>query len=220
MSSKTNIRDPPKMVEPYHEWKNEVLIWSEFVNDKIPPAKQGMALFLSLEGDARKAAAKVTLTEMKTDTGLKKVLDRFFLKDKDRSAFLAYDKFNGFRRPEGMSVQDFLIKFELLKSTCESHEIAIPDKIAAHQLLQSVNISPHKRDIIVSTLSTFSLDNMRNQILRVFCEEDTPNVHTDVSDLHIKPEPNDDGSNLTLMGSRRYAKKGYIKRQKIKSWKW
>ena len=179
MSSKCSIRDPPKMFEPYHEWKNEVYIWSDFVDDKIPLKKQGMALFLSLEGDARKAAAKVTLAQMKTDTGLTKVLDeldKFFMKDKDRSAFLAYDKFNAFRRPEGMSVKDFLVKYELLKNTCESHGIDIPDKIAAHQLLQSVNIPTQKRDIIVATLKEFTLENMRNQILSVFCEEDTPSI--------------------------------------------
>ena len=208
MSSKSNIRDPPNMFEPYHEWKNEVYIWSDFVDDKIELKKQGMALFLSLQGDARKAASKVPLAQMKTETGLQKVLDeldKFFLKDKDRSAFLAYDKFNAFRRPEGMSVKDFLVKFELLKNTCESHDVVIPDKIAAHQLLQSVNIATQKRDIIVSTLSSFSLENMRNQILRVFCEEDTPSIDSEMRHLNIKSEPFDDDSKLTLMGSSRYS---------------
>ena len=190
------------MFEPYHEWKNEVRIWSEFIVEKIPANKQGMALFLSLEGDARKAAAKVTLEEMKTATGLDKVLeelDRFFLKDKDRAAFLAYDKFHAFRRPSDMSVQDFLIKFELLKNTCESHGFEVPDKIASHQMLQSVNITQQKRDIIVSTLSGFSSDNMRSQILRVFCENDIPTASYDANDLmHFKSEPVDD-NNLTLI---------------------
>ena len=76
-----SIRDPPKMSEPYAEWKEEVYIWSEFVVDKTPMTKQGLALFLSLEGDARKAAAKVKLVDMKKADGLQTVLkelDKFF----------------------------------------------------------------------------------------------------------------------------------------------
>ena len=46
------------MTEPYSEWKEEVYIWSEYVIEKTPLEKQGLALFLSLDGDARKAAAK------------------------------------------------------------------------------------------------------------------------------------------------------------------
>jgi len=191
MAVNTSISNPPKMFEPYHEWKNEVMIWSEFIVDKIPTTKQGMALFLSLEGDARKAAAKVVLADMKTADGLTKVLtelDRFFLKDKDRAAFLAYDKFNAFRRPQGMSMRDFLIKFELLKNTCISHEFPIPDKIAAHQMLVSANISPQKKDIIVSTLTKFTPDDMRTKLLCVFSEDVTPALHESFDDV-MKIEP-------------------------------
>ena len=141
-----------------------------------------MALFLSLEGDARKAAAKVKLEDMKKDDGLKKViaeLDQFFLKDKERAGFLAYDKFNKFRRPAGMSVQDFLLKFELLRNTCDSLEFPVSDKVVSHQMLESVNISSQKRDIIVSTLKDYSSKSMRSQILKVFCEDDIPSATTD-----------------------------------------
>ena len=83
MSSR-NIRDPPPMSEPYAEWKNEILIWSDYIQDKTPLEKQGLALFLSLDGDARKAAAKVTLPEMKKTDGLQRVvkeLNKFYLTD-------------------------------------------------------------------------------------------------------------------------------------------
>ena len=65
MSTYHSIRDPPVMTEPYEDWKNEVYAWSCYVEDKTPLNKQGIALFLSLEGDARKAAAKVSLVNMK-----------------------------------------------------------------------------------------------------------------------------------------------------------
>ena len=100
LSISRNIRDPPVMTEPYSEWKEEVYIWSKYVIEKTPLEKQGLALFLSLDGDARKAAAKVKLDAMKKADGLQTVLkelDKFFLKDKDREAFLSYDRFHAFK---------------------------------------------------------------------------------------------------------------------------
>ena len=205
MSSK--ICDPPTLFDPYHEWKDEVLIWSEFVADKIPPNKQGMALFLSLKWNARKAAAKVKLAEMKKDNGLATVLgelDNFFMKDKDRAGFLAYDKFNKFRRPDGMSVQEFLLKFELLRNTCDSLEFPVSDKVAMHQMLESVNVSALKRDVIVSTLTDYTSKGMRSQILKIFSEDDAPAIASPLSESDVVQCRFDEGevkNEMALYGS-------------------
>ena len=200
----SSIRDPPPMSEPYEGWKNEVHAWSILVVEKIPKTKQGIALFLSLKGDARKAASKVPLSDMQKDEGLNLVLaelDKFFLKDKDRAAFLAYDKFNAFRRPDGMSIKEFLMKFELLLNTCATHGIVIADKIVAHQMLQSANISQGKREIIITTLDTFTADKMRGQILRLFCEEQVPETGPS-NQIKVKEEA-EEGSSYVMFGSRK-----------------
>ena len=215
-----SIRDPPKMSEPYAEWKEEVYIWSEFVVDKTPMTKQGLALFLSLEGDARKAAAKVKLVDMKKADGLQTVLkelDKFFLKDKDREAFLSYDKFHTFKRPAGMSVKDFLIKFELLRNTCCSHEVEISDKIIAHQMLESANLPPSKKELVKTTLTTFSSDNMRSQILKIFSEEEVPDVAsctTSADQFQVKSEAIEEDSNITFYGSSHGYDKSYNQNRK------
>ena len=207
-SHSRNIRDPPVMTEPYSEWKEEVYIWSEYVKDKTPLEKQGLALFLSLDGDARKAAAKVKLDAMKKADGLQTVLkelDKFFLKDKDREAFLSYDRFHAFKRPSGMSMKDFLMKFELLRNTCCSYEVDISDKIIAHQMLEAANLPTSKKELVKTTLKDFSSDDMRNQILKVFCEEEVPDVavsSSDKSQIHVKSEVADEDSiNNSFYGS-------------------
>ena len=104
-----------------------------------------------MKGDARKAALKVGIDDMVKNDGVDKILaelNKFFLKDKDRCAFLAYDKFTKYRRADGMSVKDFLLKFELLRNTCVTYGIEIPDKIVAHQMLQSAGFSVDKRELI------------------------------------------------------------------------
>ena len=105
-----------------------------------------------------------------------KELDKFFLKDKDREAFLSYDRFHAFKRPSGMSMKDFLMKFELLRNTCCSYEVDISDKIIAHQMLEAANLPTSKKELVKTTLKDFSSDDMRNQILKVFCEEEVPDV--------------------------------------------
>ena len=217
----SSIRDPPTMFEPYHEWKNEVLIWREFVDDKIKPEKQGMALFLSLAGDARKAASKVPLASMKENDGLEKVLaelDKFFLKDKERSGFLAYGKFNKFIRPAGMSVQDSLLKFDLLRNTCESLDFSVSDKVASHRMLDAANISPLKKDVIVTTLTNYSLDNMRAQILKVFSEDDTPLTYSassaEADIVKCEAETSDIKSETVLYGSSGSGKQNYYRGKK------
>ena len=103
---------------------------------------------------------------MQTNDGLSKVLgelDKFYMKDKDRESFLAYERFTTFRRSEGVSMQDFLIKFELLRNTCSSYEVEIPDKIVAYQMLESANLPMMKKEVVKTTLTTYTADNMRSQ---------------------------------------------------------
>ena len=200
----SSYKEPPALFDPYSEWKLEVAIWQAYVEGKLDATKQGPALFLSLTGDARKAALKVQLTDMKKATGVDIILaelDKFFLKDKDRSAFLAYDKFTKYCRLDGMAVKDFLLKFELLRNSCITHGIDIPDKIVAHQMLQSANFHADKRELIITTISTFSSENMRSQILKIFAEEPVPSTHSNSQMIDVKTEPVDE-SCMTFYGSQ------------------
>ena len=204
--STSSCKEPPALFDPYCEWKLEVAIWQAYVHGKLEATRQGPALFLSLSGDARKAALKVGLDNMKKDDGVDIILaelDKFFLKDKDRSAFLAYDKFTKYRRSNGMAVKDFLLKFELLRNTCISYGIDIPDKIVAHQMLQSANFSSDKRELIITTISTFSSENMRSQILKIFAEEPVPESSNTSRIIDVKTEPIDDSS-IALYGSQSF----------------
>ena len=133
--------------------------------------KHGLALFLSLEGDARRAAAKVKPADMRKDDGLQMVLgelDNCFLKHRYIECFLAYDKFT--------------------------------NETVAHQMLESANLPLMKKELVKTTLTTFTSDNMRSQILKIFCEEDVPAV-SDLDKMNIKSESPDEDVNITMFGS-------------------
>ena len=97
-------------------------------------------------------------------------------------------------------MKDFLIKFELLRNTWSSYEVVIPDKIVAYQMLESANLPLMKKEVVKTTLTTYTADNMRSQILKIFCEEDVPNVSGHQDNIHIKSEP-DEEVNIIMFGS-------------------
>ena len=97
-------------------------------------------------------------------------------------------------------MQDFPIKFELSRNTCSSYEVEIPDKIVAYQMLESANLPMMKKEVVKTTLTTYTADNMRSQILKIFSEEDVPNVSGHHDHTHIKSEPEEE-VNVALFGS-------------------
>ena len=64
----------------------------------------------------------------------------------------------------------------------------ISDRIIAHQMLEAANLPISKKELVKTTLKDFSSDDMRNQILKVFCEEEVPDVavsSSDKSQIHV-----------------------------------
>ena len=86
-------------------------------------------------------------------------------------------------------------------NTCATHGVEIADKIVAHQMLKSVNISQGKKEIILTTLKDFTADNMRNQILRLFCDDQVPVVEK-FRHVEVKSEPCDEQGEFAMLGYR------------------
>ena len=117
MEKKNDIKAPPALREdvPYENWKKEINIWQRFTT--LEKKKQGLAIFLSLEGKAREAVLELEIDEMNEDDGVKKVLaqlDKLYLKDKLQLSFQAYDNFRKFKRPADMPIADFVVEFDRL----------------------------------------------------------------------------------------------------------
>ena len=170
MSNKNHSK-PPAMCEPYSNWKLLIDLWSE--SSDYSAAQQGPVLVLSLTGDARDAALSIPKERLKSEEGVKIILDKLdtlYAKDETQLAFLAFDKFVKYRRPSTMDIHEFLRKFELLKNKCETYRFVIPENILAYFMLLCANLPEDKNDIIRATIQEFTVDKMRGQILRVFTE--------------------------------------------------
>ena len=79
--------------DAYTDWKADVEVWRLFTKEE--KKRQGPAVYLSLQGNAREAVRIIDPKDLATDNGYEKVieaLDGIFLKDETTHAFCAIKK--------------------------------------------------------------------------------------------------------------------------------
>lgn len=171
----------------YSEWKKELGIWSDFTD--LEKKRQGGALFLTLTGKAREAVLSgVTRDTIKSDTGVAGILvclDELYLKDKSQSAFAAFDEFTSYRRRSDISIQDYIIEFNLKYNKIKTFDMSLPEGVLAYYLLKCANISDDLGNMCKATCTDLTYKNMRTQIEKV-----TSNVTNDekVESFEIQPQ--------------------------------
>ena len=129
------------------------MIWQRFTT--LEQKKQALAIFLSLEGKAREAVLEVDLEELNEVDGVEKVLaklDQLYLKDSLQMAYTAYDNFEKFKRPNEMSMADYVAEFEKLNNKAKSYKMELPDGILAYKFLNNANLSNTHEQLIRATL--------------------------------------------------------------------
>lgn len=52
-----------------------------------------------------------------------------------KTVCLAYEKFEKFRRPETMSITDYIVEFERLYYKIKTHKMVLPDDVLAYRVL-------------------------------------------------------------------------------------
>ena len=181
------IKAPPPMRDDllYSEWKHEVKVWENFINyEKV---KLGPCLFLSLSGDARAAAHEIPLDDLNKDDGLDTLiakLDELYLKDKEGSAFEAYESFEKYQRPNDMDINRYINAFERLYQKAKNFTLVLPDGVLAYRLLKSANLSSEHEQLAKATLPSLTYANMKKQLKKIFND-----VSTASSPISVKVEP-------------------------------
>ena len=146
-------------------------LWSEATD--YAKHQIGPVIVLSLEGDARDAALSIPKDQLKSDDGMKLILqklDSLYQKDETQLAFLAFDTFVKYRRPHDMDMNEFLRKFKLMKNICETYKFTIPDNILSYFMLSCANLPSDKVDIVRATINELTVSNVRTKILSIHTE--------------------------------------------------
>ncbi|CAF2215355.1 unnamed protein product [Rotaria magnacalcarata] len=167
----TSYKAPPAFADDmnYESWKKEISIWQAFT--ELSKARQGPAIFLSLTGKPREAVLELEISEISSDNGVKKLLeklDSLYLEDKKKLAYLAYDKFENFQRPIDMSINEYIIEFERLYNKVKKYSLDLPDGVLAYRLLKSANVSEQHQQLARATLIDLTYENMKQQLKKIF----------------------------------------------------
>ena len=173
-----NYKNPPEMREDllYADWKAELEIWRSFTD--LAKAKQGPAVFLSLKGKARQTAlAEVKPADLAKETGVDTILntlDKLYVKDVCDAAYSAFGNFCKFKRPDHMSVSDYMAEFNLRLCKIKSYNMNLPDNVLAYYLLDCVNLSDEQTSLCRATCAKLTYADMKTQIERVAISNPKP----------------------------------------------
>ena len=181
---------PPALLkDKYSTWQKEMKIWE--IVTSLDKSKRALMVFLSLEGIAREAVLELDTVVLNSEDGMKKLyekLDILFLEDVNQSPFRAYKTFENFRRPPGMSLEDFLIEFGQLVAKLKDFNILLSEPVLAFRALKSANITKDNEKLVKATVSELTLSSMSEQLRKImhghFSSDSSPNT----SPVEVKNE--------------------------------
>ena len=188
MSKKVKI-DPPILNDgdDFDEWAREVKIWQ--LVTEIDKTKQGALVYLSLQGKARECCKSIPITDLQGADGIDKLIARLqelFAKDSEQAAFMAYEKFETYKRPKDVDMIDFINEWERRYGKIKEKKMVLPDGVLAYRLLKSANIDEIKQTMVRSSIASLSLEEVKKQLKAVY--DNTIQSSSESSDLAIKLE--------------------------------
>ena len=149
--------------------------------------KQGPAIYMSLDEKIRKTCSDIKVKDLDSDNGVDILINKLkslFAKYSNQAAYLAYNKFENFRRPIDMTIVDFINEFERLYNNIKKYEMELPTGVLAYRLLKSADISEDKQQLARATLSEFSYECMKRQLKAIY-----DNLSQEISSAPVKVEP-------------------------------
>lgn len=183
----SNYKAPPALRDDlgYEDWKKELKIWQAFTD--LEKKRQGGALFLTLTGKSREAVlSEIDVDKLNTDSGIDCIiasLDNLFLKDKAESGFEAFDQFIKFRRPQSMSIKDYILEFNLKYNKIKCQNMKLPEGVLAYALLTCANLPSDQEQLCRATCSELTYQDMKRQIDRISLSNANSHLSSETSDF-------------------------------------
>ena len=161
MASK-KIYSPPVLdkIHEIEDWLREIEIW-QCVTD-IEEKKQGPVVYLSLPDKIWKSCNDISASDFK-DNELNTLIMKIktlYAKDINTLAYMAYDQFENFKRPDEMTIVDYINEFERLNNKIRQFDMVLPTGVLAYKVLNNANISSEKKQLIRATVVSLTYENM------------------------------------------------------------
>ena len=170
MASK-KIYSPPVLdkIDEIADWLREIEIW-QCVTD-IEEKKQGPVVYLSLTDKIRKSCNNISVSDLNKDNGLNTLITKIktlYAKDINALAYMAYDQFENFKRPDEMTIVDYINEFERLNNKIRQFDMVLPTGVLAYKVLNNANISLEKKQLIRATVVSLTYENITKQLTAIY----------------------------------------------------
>ena len=162
-----DFKAPPTLGKDslYVNWKKKLKFGRHL---HLSPKKTRLCYFHDIDmGKAREEILKMDikkLTEKTSVNNLMVELDKMYLEDESSQAYEAYETFEKFVRPSGMSISYYVIQHEQLHFKAKSFHMTILDGVWAYRLFNSTNLTNKLRQLIKATVSENGLSNYERPI--------------------------------------------------------
>jgi len=160
----------PNGGDSYADWKNDIEIWKLFTKEDTK--RQGPAVYLTLQGDARDAIRAMDKDDIAKENGVDLIiqeLDKVYLKDETTRAFCAFKEFVEYRRQSGVSFSKFIVEWNQKYGEVKKHKLDLVDGVKGYFLLVAANLtSEHER--LVRATAKLEFDDIKEKLQRVFGE--------------------------------------------------
>lgn len=209
-----------KVGDDFYAWEKEVQVWQ--IVTTLDETKQGAALFLALDGEAKDFCQSISVEELKAETGAQTVIDRIkelYGRDKDTIVYQALEDFETFKRGD-QDISSFINEFDNRYYKVKTHcKMEYPNEALAYKLLKACCLSDDDNKLARAT-TNLDFKKMKDHLKTVFGKS----AAKQCDDLPVKVEQmylNDDSAPVlynnnyagsSSSGGRRYnRKKGYSK---------
>ena len=198
----------------YSDWKKELMIWQKAniirgVDKKVLAAE----LFESLQGKARATVlSELDIDVILHDDGIKNILAKlseYFTGDKVHNSFQAHDELLKFRRDPSMSLEDYLIEFQLRMNKVKASGTVLDAGFLGYALLDCANMPEKRTELVRATCDTFDFKTVKQQLEKIglgrshvpkgdttkFSAPSTSQQHFKVEDTYYGDQYSSDSSN-------------------------
>ena len=181
------MKTPPKLDDEssYENWKRDVKLWTKLTD--LDAKKQGIAVYLSLTGQAKDLASEVSEDDLVKPTGVDSIiakLDGLYLADEGLRKFSSFHKLYNMRRETDIPVSSFISDFEHVFYQFTQYQMTLPDSVKGFMLLSACNLSENERKLVLSGVVDVNYQNIKDSLRRIFATELSTS-----SKIDIKSEP-------------------------------
>ena len=143
-----------EQIEEIEEWLREIEIWQCVT--ALEENKQGPVVYLSLPDKIRKTCNDISVANLNKDNGLKVLIAKIkslYAKDLNALAFMAYDRFESFKRPDDMSIIDYINEFENLNNRIGKFDMVLQNIDFSRMDANGIDVIPKQNMVVAHCLN-------------------------------------------------------------------